>query len=111
MIKEIKSRHGVKEWSSEAFRDFFINGYLEEAGAEPEIVEMGEKEIVFRAHNCVFLELAVKMPEMMCDVLHDAFHGGVCRAMGRKTKITRISCKGHGAPYCEHKCEWLNSPQ
>jgi len=37
IINEIESKHDVKEWSSEAFKEFFIKGYLEEAGAEPAI--------------------------------------------------------------------------
>jgi len=110
VIREIESKHDVKEWSSEAFRDFFIKGYLEEAGAEPEIVEFNKNRVVYRDHNCLFLELAIKMPEMMCDVLHEAFHEGISNAMGGKTKITRLTCKGHGDPYCEHKCEWYAPP-
>lgn len=106
VIREMESKHDVKEWSSEAFVDFFIKGYLEEAGGEPEIVKTGKNLVVYRVHNCLFLELAVKMPEMMCDVLHNAFHEGVSSAMGGKAKITRLTCKGHGDPYCEHKCEW-----
>jgi len=106
IIREMESKHDVKEWSSEAFVDFFIKGYLEEAGAEPEIVKTDKNLVVYRVHNCLFLELAVKMPEMMCDVLHNAFHEGVSSAMGGKAKITRLTCKGHGDPYCEHKCEW-----
>ena len=106
IIREMESKHDVKEWSSEAFVDFFIKGYLEEAGGEPEIVKTGKNLVVYRVHNCLFLELAVKMPEMMCDVLHNAFHEGVSSAMGGKAKITRLTCKGHGDPYCEHKCEW-----
>jgi len=106
VIREIESKHDVKEWTPETFKGFFIKGYLEEAGAEPEIVETNENRIVFRDHNCLFLELAVKMPEIMCDVLHNSFHEGVSNAMGGKVKILRLSCKGHGDPFCEHKCEW-----
>jgi len=109
VIREIESKHDVKEWSSEAFIDFFIKGYLEEAGAEPEIVEADKNRVVYRVHNCLFLELAVKMPEMMCDVLHNAFHEGVSDAIGGKAKIVRLTCMGHGDAYCEHKCEWSAS--
>ncbi len=109
VIREIESKHDVKEWSPEAFIEFFIKGYLEEAGGEPEIVKMEKDRIVFRMHNCLFLELAVKMPETMCDVLHDAFHEGVTKAIGGKAKIIRVTCKGHGDPYCEHSCEWRAS--
>jgi predicted ArsR family transcriptional regulator len=109
VVREIEYKHDIKEWSSEAFREFFIKGYLEESGGEPEIVKTDKDMIVFRVHNCLFLELAVKMPEMMCDVLHDAFHEGVSSAMGGKAKITRLTCMGYGDPYCEHKCEWRTS--
>lgn len=106
VVREIESKHDVKEWSFEAFKEFFIKGYLEEAGAEPEIVKTNRNLAVFRVHNCLFLELAVKMPDMMCEVIHDSFHEGVMSAMGGKAKITRLTCKGQGDPYCEHKCEW-----
>ncbi len=106
VVKEIESRHAVKEWSPEAFANLFIKGYLEENGAEPEIVEIEKNLAVYRVHNCLFLELAVKMPEMMCDILHEAFHEGVSNAIGGKVKITRLTCKGHGDSYCEHRCEW-----
>jgi predicted ArsR family transcriptional regulator len=106
VIKEIESKHDVKEWSPEAFKEFFINGYLEEAGAEPEIVKDDENQVVFRVHNCLFLELAVKMPEMMCDVLHESFHEGVTKALGKQAKINRSTCMAKGDPYCEHTCEW-----
>ncbi len=105
-MRKIEYKYDIKEWPEEVFRDYFISGYLEEAGAEPEIVHFEKGKIVYRVHNCLFLELAVKMPEMMCEVLHDAFHEGVTDAMGGNAKITRLTCKGHGDPYCEHKCEW-----
>jgi len=58
-------------------RHFFINKYLKEAGAEPEIIEVTDEKIVYRLHNCVFFELAIKMTEMICDVVHEGFHEGV----------------------------------
>lgn len=108
-VREIESNHDVVEWSPEAFASFFIKGYEGAAGAEPDIVKVNENSITYRVHNCLFLELAVRMPEMMCDILHDAFHEGVADAMGGKVKIKRLSCKGHGAPFCEHKCTWQSN--
>ena len=108
VIRQIESKHDVKEWSFEAFRDFFIKEYLEEAGAEPEIVKTNKNLIVFRVHNCLFLELAVKMPETMCEVIHDAFHEAVYKALGKQVKITRSTCIAKGDLYCEHMCEWKN---
>ncbi len=111
VIREIESEHDVREWSPEAFTNFFVKGYLEEAGSEPTIVETSKNQILYRVHNCLFLELAVKMPETMCDILHEAFHEGVSKAMDGKGKIVRLTCMGHGDPYCEHRCDWHASSQ
>lgn len=111
VVTEIGSKHNVKEWSMDAFKNFFIKQYLEEAGAEPEIVKADKNSVTYRQHNCLFLELALKMPELMCDVLHESFDKGISDAMGGKLKIVRLTCQGHGDPYCEHRCEWQNSSQ
>jgi len=108
-IRKIELEHEIDKWSPETVRKFFIEEYLEEAGAEPEIVKADKNQIVYRIHNCLFLELAVKMPEMMCDVLHEAFHEGVTSVMDGKAKIVRLTCKGQGDPYCEHRFEWQES--
>lgn len=106
VIQEIESNHEVKKWTPEAFETFFIKEYLEKAGSEPEIIKTNKNQVVYRVHNCLFLELAVKMPETMCDILHESFHEGVTKAMGGKPKITKLTCRGHGDSYCEHNCEW-----
>jgi predicted ArsR family transcriptional regulator len=106
VIKDIGSKHEIKVWSLEDFKELFINGYLKEDGAEPEIVKADETSVVFRTHNCLFFELAVKMPEMMCDILHEAFDEGISNALAGKGKITRLTCQGHGDAYCEHECVW-----
>lgn len=110
VINKIALKHEIEKWSLEAFREIFIQKYLEEAGAEPEIVKADKNQVVYRMHNCLFLELAVKMPEMMCDILHEAFHEGVTSAMDGKAKIIRLTCKGQGDPYCEHRFEWQEYP-
>lgn len=106
VIKEIESKNDVNHWTPETFSTFFIKEYLEKAGAEPEIMMSTENKVMYRVHNCLFLELAVKMPETMCDILHEAFHDGVSTAMGGNAKIKKLTCMGHGDTYCEHKCEW-----
>lgn len=102
VVKEIESKHHVREWSLEAFRDLFIERYLEEAGAYPEIVSVSGNQIVYREHNCLVLELAVETPETICDIFHEGFHEGISKAIGGKVKIVRLTCQGHGDPYCEH---------
>jgi len=106
-MKKLEMDNEVKGWSLKKYEEFFINKYLKEAGAEPEIVEADEKKIVYRLHNCLFFELAVKMPDVMCDVLHESFHEGVSKAMGKQVKMSRRTCMGKGDPYCEHVCEWI----
>jgi predicted ArsR family transcriptional regulator len=109
VIKEIESKHLDKEWSYETFEELFLNEYLEEEGTDPEIVKSGKNQVVYRMHNCLFFELAVKMPEIMCDTLHEAFHEGISIALNKKVKIKRLTCQGHGDRYCEHECEWQDS--
>jgi len=110
-MRKLELENQIDKWSPGNYEEFFVNGYLKEAGAEPEIVEASEKRIVYRLHNCLFFELAVKMPEVMCDVLHESFHNGVSKAMSNQVRMSRLTCMGKGDPYCEHVCEWLNIPK
>lgn len=105
-IKKLASENEIEKWSPKEYQEIFIKKYLEEAGAEPEIIEATDKKIVYRLHNCLFLELAIKMPEMMCDILHESFHEGVVNAMGKDMKVSRVTCMGKGDAYCEHVCQW-----
>jgi predicted ArsR family transcriptional regulator len=104
-IKRLESEYNIREWTLKAYEQFFIKEYLEDSGAEPEIVEISGKKIIYRLHNCLFFELAVRMPEIMCDTLHESFHEGVTKAMGKKFKISRGTCMAKGDLYCEHICE------
>jgi len=105
-VKRLESENAIKDWSLKTFEQLFIKDYLEDAGTEPEIVEATDKKIVYRLYNCLFFELAMKMPEVMCDVLHESFHQGVTSAMGKRAKINRLTCMAKGDLYCEHSCEW-----
>lgn len=107
-IKELPSEKKVEKWSPKEYQEFFIKKYLEETGAEPEIIEATDKKVVYRLHNCLFFELAIKMPEVMCDILHESFYEGVANAMGKDMKVSRVTCMGKGDAYCEHVCEWSN---
>jgi predicted hydrocarbon binding protein len=104
--KRLESEHEIKDWSIKSYEEFFVKDYLEKVGAEPEIIEVNDKKIVYRLHNCLFFEMAVKMPEIMCDVLHEGFHEGLARAMGKNVRVDRLTCMSKGDPYCEHSCEW-----
>lgn len=105
-IKELGSKHNIKSWSLDDYKKYLIDEYLEGEGSEPELITSTNNKIVYRLHNCLFRELSAKMPELMCDVLHESFHEGVTKAIGKEIKITRSTCMGHGDPYCEHVCVW-----
>jgi predicted ArsR family transcriptional regulator len=105
--KRLESEHEIKNWNIKAYEDYFVKDYLEKMGAEPEILESTDKKIVYRLHNCLFFEMAVKMPEIMCDTLHESFHEGLTKSMGKKVAISRQTCMSKGDPYCQHSCEWL----
>jgi len=102
--KRLEMEHEIKEWSMKAYEQFYVRDYLEQMGAEPEVVEATDKKLVYRLHNCLFFELSVKMPEIMCDVLHESFHEGLVKSMGKQMKVSRSSCLSKGDPYCEHSC-------
>jgi len=102
-IKKLELECEVKDWSLKNYEEFFINKYLEEVGAEPEIVEANDEKIVYRVHNCVFLG-GIRMPEMICDVMHEGFNEGVSAATGKKANISRVACMGKGDRYCEYVC-------
>jgi len=104
--KELGAKHGITEWSPNNYEKFFVKGYLEEMGGEPEIVESTDSKVVYRLHNCIFFEMSTKMPEIICDVLHESFHEGLIRIMGKEIKISRLTCMAEGDLYCEHACEW-----
>jgi predicted ArsR family transcriptional regulator len=106
VIKKLEAEHEVTLWSVKAYEDYFVSEYLEREGAEPEILGTSDNKIVYRLHNCLFSELSTKMPDVMCDVLHESFHEGISKAMRKDLQISRATCMGHGDPYCEHTCVW-----
>ncbi|MBS7658301.1 MAG: helix-turn-helix domain-containing protein [Candidatus Bathyarchaeia archaeon] len=105
-IKRIETKYEIKEWTPETFKEFFIEKYLREIGSEPEIIEISNTKIVYRLHNCIFFELALDKPDILCDILHESFNKGVSSGLGGKAKFIRTRCLTHGEPYCEHVCEW-----
>jgi len=104
--KRLETEYEVKEWTPKVFENFFVKDYLEKMGAEPEIVEVGDNKIVYRLHNCLFFEMAVKTPEIVCDVLHESFHEGLTKTMNKDIKITQLTCMARGKSYCELAVEW-----
>lgn len=106
--KQLESEYEITEWSPKAFQKFFVEAYLEEMGAEPEIVQVNCKKVVYRLHNCIFFEMSLKMPDIMCDVLHESFYEGLIKAIDQKIRIKRLTCMAKDDAYCEHSCEWIS---
>ncbi len=107
VVNQIESDYTIEKWTSKEFQQFFIGKYLEDIGAQPEIVERTSNRVTYRLHNCIFYELAQRVPNLMCDVLHKQFHIGVIGAMGKRVKDSQTTCMGHGDDYCEHIVEWV----
>jgi predicted ArsR family transcriptional regulator len=105
-VKTIEEKSGICEWSPKEFAKSFVKEFLEEIGAEPEIISETDTHVNYRLHNCIFSELALKNPGLMCDVLHTRFHQGVCAAMGKNIKDSQQTCMGRGDAFCEHIVEW-----
>jgi predicted ArsR family transcriptional regulator len=104
--KRLGMEYEVRDWTPKAFEQFFVRDYLENMGTEPEVVEVSDKKIVYRLHNCLFFEMAVKTPEIICDVLHESFHEGLAKTMNKDIKITHQACMAKDKPYCELSVEW-----
>ena len=106
-VKYLTAVHNLTKWTLKEFSDIFIEKYLQEAGAEPEIIEKNKSRVVYRMHNCLFYELSQEMPNLFCDALHYQFHQSLVKAMNPNFKDTQTSCMGHGASCCEHIVELL----
>lgn len=106
VAKRLQFEHNLKDWTPKAFEKFLVEGYMKEMGAEPEVVEIDDKKIKYRLHNCIFFELSVKMPEIMCDVLHNSFYEGLAKTINREVKFSRLTCMAEGDQCCEHVCQW-----
>ncbi len=105
-VNQLKRKYNIEEWTPKDYIDLYIKEYLEESGAEPEIIEIKNDVVKYRLHNCLFFELASSMPEIMCDVLHESYHEGLSKAMGGMVTIKRETCMGKGDDYCEHTCQF-----
>jgi predicted ArsR family transcriptional regulator len=107
-MKKLEAKYDIKEWTPEAFKEFFIEKYLKDVGSEPELLEASKTKIAYKLHNCIFFELALEKPEIICDILHESFNKGICSALGNKARFIKLKCLARGDPYCEHVFEWIS---
>jgi len=105
MIEGVRTQARIAAWTPDAFERLVIGGLYHEFGIASEVVSKSSKTLVYRSFSCPFLELAEKMPEMVCNSLDAGFHRGVDEALG-KVRTDRLACMGHGDPYCAYRLTW-----
>ncbi len=106
LVRGLALEHGVEKWSAEIFQKVFVEGVLEGMGTEPEVVSLSKNEITFREKNCLFLELARRNPDLICNGLDKGFHNGVVKGVGSDAEGKRLKCMGHDDPSCEYSIRW-----
>jgi predicted ArsR family transcriptional regulator len=105
-IRFLEAKISLSKWTAKEFAELVVK-YLQEAGAEPEIVELSDNKLVYRLHNCLFAELSQVIPELLCDVMHHEFQQAMLDSMQADVKGIQTSCMGHGDICCEHVIEWV----
>lgn len=106
LVKDHATRMHVAAWTPELFARHVVMGLLSSFGSQPEVVNASRRGVLFREYNCPFKELALKYPEMICDVMDAAHISGMAKALGRRVKARRLKCAGHNDPYCEYTFQW-----
>ncbi len=105
IIEKLTSQHNIARWTPQTFKSTYVDTYLTQIGVQPEAVKLTSDKVVFRVHSCQFLELAIKYPELVCDVLDTATQAGISEAIGG-VRVTRTKCMGHGDDFCEFSVVW-----
>lgn len=105
MIAELGASAKVERWTPEAFERFVLRGLFRDFGIPIEVLSKSSLSLTYRAFDCPFLELAEKMPGLVCNSLDKGFHSGIDEALGG-VRTERLACMGHGDPYCEYRVTW-----
>jgi predicted ArsR family transcriptional regulator len=107
VAQALVSRTKLTTWNPNTYAQHFVKWFLAETGFQPKVVRVGRGQVVYQERNCLFEDLAVKYPGLMCDVLDAAVHEGIDKLGGMKT--IRLKCKGHGDAVCEYRVQWQTS--
>lgn len=105
LIRDLENRARVQRWTPETFERVVLREHFREQGAPNEVIDRSKDKLVYRSFHCPFLEIAEKLPDLVCDALDLGFHDGVDRAIG-DVRTERLACMGHGSAYCEYKMVW-----
>ena len=109
-VSYLQTTNNITQWNPDPFVSIFCK-YLQEMGAEPELIEKTDNKVVFRTHNCLFYELSQKLPDLMCDVIHHSFNESCYKNMGGNIRSLQTKCMGHGDECCEQVLEWMPKKQ
>lgn len=109
VAETLTSRTKNTTWDPDTYAQHFINGFLTEMGFQPKVVSIGKDHVVYQERNCLFQELAVKYPGLICDILDETVHESINRSLTGGGKTIHMKCKGHGDPVCEHRVQWQRS--
>ena len=104
-VTRLSAERAIDGWTLQHFREAFVEKFLEESGAEPALIEANQEKVVFRVHNCLFYELAMQMPEIICDVMDEVTNREMCLAMNDQWRFSRPMCMAHGDDFCEYVVE------
>lgn len=91
-----------RNWDGFSLKTHFVDGLLEDSGAEPDIVACSKEGIRYRVNNCPFRELAVQYPKMVCEQLDDSINSSLLRELDPSIDWRKLKCAGHGDSYCEY---------
>ncbi|MFQ5712043.1 MAG: helix-turn-helix transcriptional regulator [Candidatus Geothermarchaeales archaeon] len=101
IVGGLEEQHHVEKWDLELFKNYVVDGFLKQMGTQPELIKVKEDEIRLRIHNCVFLEVVKKYPDVMC-AADEKIWDGIMESMGMKMRSKMVKCMGHRDPYCEY---------
>ena len=105
LVEQAAARAELAEWSPETFERLVLHGLFREFGVVGAVVAKTPAGLTYRVYTCPFLELAEKMPELVCDAVDAGFHDGIDRSMG-EVATAKTACMGHGDPFCEYRLTW-----
>ncbi len=104
MARQLAADKHVDKWTAETFERLILGDLFVRFGVTSEVVLREPDALTYRVFTCPFLELAERLPSLVCDSLDGGFHRGLDSAVGAKTE--RLACMGHGHLYCEYRSAW-----